>query len=398
MSETKSESVERLRKLWLDWGLKPDNATAEAQQRSLPAVEAWLATADKDPEVPCRVAQLLLLDPERPDAHRRRCWSALQRRIEQAWANVGTDLQHVLFAQALVLAAWPQVDGRWLWLASLFEGAWDLARGRPNQQEALLEWRSRACAAGDSSSIAVRVATEPGNIGSLKVPDLSSFAAVYKQVDDNKAQLPTVSAQVLQLLDLLKKGQDAALAGLTQATKETSSILGTHHGYIKSIANELDLLWWGQARYCRTLKKPFRKLQSNHDVLWWAPWEAAEVAMVLYVEPAASYLVEVLSNLGHDVTEAKPLRAWMEELHGTLVRAGELAPKPCAPLQLLVAEDPLGLPVTWVRCRAASKEAIGPGADGLCLGLDNQLDRGQWASLIFREALLDRSLAIAGET
>lgn len=398
MSETNSESVGRLKKLWLDWGLKPDNATAEAQQRSLPAVEAWLATADDTPEVACRVAQLLLLDPEQPDAHRRPCWSALQRRLEQAWANVGIDPQHVLFVQALVLAVWPQVDVRSLWLASLFEGAWDLARGRPNQQEALLQWRSSARAAGDSPSIASQIDSEDDELGSVQDPDLSSFATVYKQLDDGKAQFASMGAQVLQLLDLLKKGLDVALAGVKQTSKEAGSILDTQHRHLGSLANELDLLWWGQARYCRTLKKSYRKFQSNEDVLWWAPWEAAGVAMYVNVEPAASYLVEVLSSLGHDITEMMPLRAWMEELHASLLRAGVQAPPPCVHLQRISLVDPLGLPVTWVRSRVASKEGIRLGADGLCLNLDDQIDRGQWASMIFREALLDRFLALEEKT
>jgi hypothetical protein len=163
--------------------------------------------------------------------------------------------------------------------------------------------------------------------------------------------------------------------------------------FLTSMKGELDLLWWGQARYCESLRKPFRRIQPPEDVLWWAAREAADRAQGVDVEPAAAYLVETLHALGQDASERRSLLQWMEGLHASLNRAPQLVPALSEPLERYAREDALGLPVTWVRLQAARKESLEGAAEKVALDLKAEIDRGQWASWILRECLLDLHLA-----
>jgi hypothetical protein len=195
--------------------------------------------------------------------------------------------------------------------------------------------------------------------------------------------------------------QQAGQHGQELATYAKATIQSLVHSEVERslgqesrIRAELDLLWWGQARYCHAEAKPYRQMRASADVvLWWAAYEAAENSLPLETEPAAAYLVETLQGLGQDVFEKKSLLRWIEGLHATLIRFADKAPRVSERLSSLVAEDALGLPVTWTRLRAARKEPLEGAVGEVALDLDAEIDRGEWASWIFREVLLDLHLA-----
>jgi len=60
--------------------------------------------------------------------------------------------------------------------------------------------------------------------------------------------------------------------------------------------------------------------------------------------------------------------------------------------------DALGLPVTWVRRRVMDKEPFDRDAakNDVALHLEEKIDRGDWASWVFRETLLDLHLLDKG--
>jgi hypothetical protein len=159
------------------------------------------------------------------------------------------------------------------------------------------------------------------------------------------------------------------------------------------LGTENELLWWGQARYCHILKRPYRRIADREQRLWWMAFEAAKLARGLEVEPAASFLVEVLRQSGDDIGETKPLKEWLDSLLSTL-RALQPLPPVAPELAELASADALGLPVTWARLQAAKPGAHALAdnlADVLGLPLEGQLDRGQWAAWLFREIQLGQA-------
>lgn len=162
-------------------------------------------------------------------------------------------------------------------------------------------------------------------------------------------------------------------------------------------AAQQELLFWGQARYCHGLGKPYRRMKSNPDqILFWAAFEAAQRAACLpgcesLVEPVTAYLCEVLHQLGlptDDPQQARSLHAWLTGLQAVLSDA----PKLSGQLGALLQRDALGLPVSWLRAQGAAADMTQAMAR-TGLDLDLKLDLGQWASWIFRECLLDLRLA-----
>lgn len=204
--------------------------------------------------------------------------------------------------------------------------------------------------------------------------------AVLEWLDAAYSQLP-----ILDALNQVLAPQQAALdAALRQARGE--------------MQGRQELLWWGQARYCHHLQTPYRRLQGRDPeaVLLYAAFEAAARAGGLPIEPVAAYLCEVLHALGQDLSQRRSLREWMAAQHAAL-RAAPL-PALTPSLSALAGEDPLGLPVTFLRLPTSQAHAwdgdlAQRATAAVALPLDNLiLDRAQWASWLLREALLDQAL------
>lgn len=402
MTNSGDDSVDRLRRIWEAWGLEPGAAEAESQQKALALAESWLGQGTSDPEVAIRAVQLLLLDPERPDCHKRRCWDPLKKALRDTWHNVGTSASHVQFGQALVLASWSNAIPTPLRrIASLLDGPWDdVLRGREIHKNEICEWRQ-----SNRAYTSTKQASQPSQGSTTKPlsrfgePDLANATSSVQHIENNQnvAQFAPVGPHVVQALRTLASATIQISANLNKLSHEASSALATtstnNKQLVKSLLSAyedtLTLLWWGQARYSTTLQIPFRRFDKAHDVLWWAAWEAAELSQELDIEPAAAFLVEMLHALGHDVTVKRPLGEWMRDLHATLQHAAKAAPSVAARLHDIAEADAIGLPVTWLRIRAAKHESIEDAANAVGLDLGAPIDRGQWASWIFRESLLD---------
>lgn len=153
--------------------------------------------------------------------------------------------------------------------------------------------------------------------------------------------------------------------------------------------DEVELLWWGQARYCHTYGKPFRSLLKapgeRTQALYAAIRETADRSWRLNPEPAAAYLVEILSGFGFDVDASRPIAAWLREFAAH--RPPDNAPD--GPLAALAADDAVGLPVTWARLHPRFTEDDAQIATSLALPVDAEIDLGTWATWILRERVLE---------
>lgn len=162
------------------------------------------------------------------------------------------------------------------------------------------------------------------------------------------------------------------------------------------------LLWWGQAQYCDSLKQPYRRVVSPEQVLFCSAFEVARqarpevgakdslIAHALPIEPTAAFLGRHLAALQCDLDVVKTLLTWLGDLHrGLSPESPPLAPK----LKKVVAEDALGLPVSWVRHLANTRHDL-PSRDAVheATGLnpDTSLTQEEFVMLLLQETILDR--------
>lgn len=402
MTASAGDIGERLSEIWATWGLSPDVALGEVQLRALRAVSDWLEQGKTDPEIAIRAVQILLADPERPGWNRRASWVALRKVLKEAWANAGTGPDHLFYAQALLLAAWPSGSQEgWLSLAQLMDSAWEVMKGRGRQSTELNTWRQGARRDWGPGTEREKPAAADGGLEQLADIRFSdSFDKWWAHLSENVGTQWYYNNFAKQLVGILGDHRSAfdqiasALKVLMSTVQRQRDDLGAR--VTESIEHsrcEVDLLWWGQARYCRARQKPYRRMSDPEDVLWCTAYEAAQLARSLDVEPAAAYLVETLHALDQNIFEKKSLLRWMEGLHAVLSTAANAVPTLSQGLQQIAKDDALGLPVTWARLRAAANEPLAGAADAVALDLDAEIDRGQWASWLFREILLDLRIA-----
>jgi hypothetical protein len=419
-----ADGQDRLQEIWAEWSLTPDETMSKAQLGALDAVAKWLEAGQTDPEVMIRAVQLLLADPERPDARQRASWKSLRKAVQENWTNAGTFRDHFSYGQALVLAAWPDEQSGWLNRSTLLDSGWELRRG--NEPKEIAKWRMRyaaPCVPTVQSADATKVmAPLPKAAQLAKVAEVKSEAKeAIKELNESGRNAWNYSGQaVITLLNAhnaaitqLSSALGALHGDLTQVNSTSYWSLKNLSDHVNSSADKLrreinneigrsesklNLLWWGQSRYCRALRKPYLRLKSDPAaLLWWTAREAAELSLAVDVEPAAAYLVETLNNLDQNIDDKKSVLVWMEEFYKTLRQAGDKVPKLSDRLDKIAKEDALGLPVTWVRQQVMRKNDFDPQAakEAIALQLDEEIDRGDWASWVFRETLLDLHLASA---
>lgn len=395
------DSKTRLTQIWRDWGLNHGLGLKKAQRAALDALVAGLSDDlfFEDSRVVLRAAQAVLADSEIPGIGKRPLFDMFWRQIEEHWPAVGTR-DDVLQLQAMLVAVWPNVFNsidNSLTL-SLFSSPWDLKLFHQVHREWFDTWYQDAF----GTHRVVVPQPDDSNLESNKTESLLS-------------ELRGRGAMVWKHLEGLEKYQSnsnyshvgsnhVGIAREVGATfKETLPELLSHleRNVVVSArakqSGDTELLWWGQARYCHALRKPFRRIADSDTALWWAAREAADRASSLPVEPAASYLQEVLHTLGHDLDESRPLLHWMNSLRATLTNAGDAVAPVSPKLAELADEDALGLAVTWVRMQPGDTLDDLQAGEAVGLPLDRTIDRGQWAAWIFRELLLDRLFAEGGE-
>jgi hypothetical protein len=400
----------RLNQIRREWGLDTvDEATAQAQNKALEPLQEWLKTGVDSPEVVVRSVQVLLANPETPGVEKRRSVSEVVEQVSTIWARAGVGSQGLLGLQAMLMAAWPydETNGGFE-LVPMLDSAWSTRRGGERYQPLINEWRKAVCQPSETPPQDLK-ATAAANVPVPALPALETLKAETQMLHlrQHVGVQWTYNAFANQLVGVL----DAHNADLKNLSNYLTTLPNTLGGITKSInavasqlknqvndalerhRSEAQLLWWGQARYSRRLHNPYRRITNPDERLWWMAWEASELAVGLEVEPAASFLVESMLQLGDDVDHKLPLKQWLQSLMSVL-RRSEWRHGLANQLEELAKADCLGLPVTWARLQTENAEE--PGAlienvarEALGMDLDAEIDRGEWASWVFREALLD---------
>jgi hypothetical protein len=394
-----------------EWGLvdKVDEATAKAQNKALKPLQEWLKTGVDSPEVVVRSVQVLLANPETPGVEKRRSVSEVAEQVSSIWARAGVGSQELLGLQAMLIAAWPyDLKHGGFELVPMLDSVWSTKRGGERYQPQINEWRTAVCEPSEASLQNLKAPT-PASVAVPAPPALETQKAeVHMQylrqhanvqwnyngfstqligvLDAHAADVRNLSNHLATLPNALGLFTKSFNSVASQLTKEVNQALEQHRP-------EVHLLWWGQARYSPRLRKPYRRIKNPNERLWWMAWEASELSSGLDVEPAASFLVESLVQLGDNVNQKLPLKQWIQDFI-TVLRGAEWRPRMANHLEALAKADCLGLPVTWARLQAEKADA--PGAvleevarEALGMDLDAEIDRGEWASWVFREALLD---------
>jgi len=405
-----ADGQDRLQEIWDAWGLTRDEPMSKAQLGALQAVSSWVAAGQTDPETMIRAVQLLLADPERTDMRQRACWTGLRKAVQKEWPSASAVIKdHLRFAQALLLIAWPAKVEGWLIRASLLDSAWELRQGEEPKEVA--QWRINHVVKS-AHSLTNEKNYDDANERKDRITQFKGikWEALTSLTEISEAKRLEIQGAVSHLVPIARDHAKAIMSlsdTLTEVASGVENIRQEFVGQTKittavisvaldEVRDKLNLLWWGQSRYCRALRKPYLRLKSDPAaLLWWTAREASELSLSVDVEPAAAYLVETLHNLGQGIDDKKTVLVWMEEFYKTLRQAGDKVPTLSERLDKIAKEDALGLPVTWVRQRVMRKDEFDPQAakEAIALQLDEEIDRGDWASWIFRETLLDLHLA-----
>lgn len=411
-----SKDLQRLNEVREDLGL--DAGGSDVQQRAaLPKVAAWLRGGADDPAVALRAAQLLMADGEHRGPAVGRAEKPLRELLVEEWANLATPSQHRLLAlQCLVLASWDVEtmtnDGyRALALAA---SSWLALPSRPGKKRACVESLLAACSAPvvTQNRLGVEIPPFPTGtkaaIATSPTIDRATFDANLAHVQTHMEAGNPSQNYHSQLIAMLRQQQDAlvALNGVESGNAKAlnSAVVVLQNGitnWLKAVAQSIDtpvtrpteeMLWWGQARYCYHHRRPFRALSSPAARRWWAAYELAQYAEPPQCEPAASFLVETLSQLEVPPNEGEPrtLREWLGELHETLRSEAEGLPVVSDNLARIVMECAVGLPVTWVRLHREKPFNLAALAEATALSLDEAVPSWQWSSWLLRECMLEQ--------
>lgn len=409
MARDTNDAVERLNEIWNDWSLGHGLDVMKAQREALAILVSRLD--QERPEMMLRAVQALLADPERPGVGKRPLFRDLWKSVNEHWLGAGSRSDDVQQLQAMLLAAWPRErrsDG--FGLLPMLMSPWEIMGGREVQKPQLERWWEESVRMEaderDSQSLPApqrkkAVQNRQGGADSLRVAGkaVESLIPTLTQHSKQNAYSPA-GPLLVQLAQHFSNIAGKAIPDILDQVafqEDVSGLLDQRLSDVQQLwalersrlHDRSELLWWGQARYCHTLRKPFRRIDDADTCLWWAAWEASVRAQDLPIEPSASYLQEVLHSLGHRLDESRPLGEWMARLHQCITAHSPEIEPVCEHLAALAREDALALPVTWVRLQTGNEMNLAQAADAIALPLDASIDRGQWAAWIFREVLLD---------
>lgn len=331
---TQQAASERLKNILRTWGnLIPKSELKRIVSDELPQFTAWLSDAATAPATLLQLTQALLANSEIPAIHKRPFLGTVWSKVDDGGIGIGGDSADLRYIQALLLAAWPRDKPvSALLIPAFLESAFAIQHRIPEEARSLEEWRK--------DLIRQTNYQEPG-----------------------QAQL-------------------------------------------------LELIWWGQSGYCHRLEKPYRKLKDPSEILFYAAFEVSERAIspsksnaektpsrkptptqILAIAPTAAYLARVLKDLGQNLDSQETLYGWLSRLHGILPERSGL--KLGAALEAPLAEDPLGLPVNWVRWlkwHGQPFPSLENAQERIGFALDGKIDMADFAELVLRETMLDRFL------
>lgn len=395
-----TKARQKLDEIRSSWEVQPEYGQAQAQDKTLERLGEWLEEGANEPARIVRTVQVLLTDPDRPGSGRSARLNALPLG-EGGTAVLGAEKRtQIVTAQALLLAAFSAMEPEGKVTPRMLS-ALDVIQRGGREARFFAEWVARHTSVEVQSFAPPPAQSEVTNPPTIAFPVLVIESKHWTVLENHRGaqtgwQWHNYSNQLVGVLESFKTCLESLQDTESQLNTELASYaaaLSESRGTSTTRCGDSlqEILWWGQARYCHSLREPFRRVTRGDPdgALWWASWEVANRSQNLPLEPVAAYLVETLAALGQSVDDdRRSLGAWMSALHATLTRAKIDLPPVGDGLKRLVTDDALGLPVTWVRMNASHKDL--PSSADAAVGLDlmAELDRGQWASWILRELAL----------
>lgn len=406
------------------WNLDLDGATAKAHNAHLSKVETWLRNGADQPANIVRAVQVLACS-DAPETAKRPCVLQVCALEGGTAEEIGRGTARVNAAQSLVLAAWsPTFTGSWFRIAPMLTSPWEILAARDNFNEAISRWRHGVLQNELQQTEPLTSPPPPQVSLRLTRPPTAEFNPNHWQHLANNTsaawQFNSFGPQLVNTLEELRTFVNRSTGIADTLENEITRALNTHHqaltSWMKSVldsgalldSRRNELLWWGQARYCHTLARPFRRLANADERLFYAVRDVAHPSRSkgLPLEPVAAYLVEVLHTLDPDaINERRSLLDWCRSLTSFWAPAPAspkggpesppLPPPVSTKLAALVDEDPTALPVTWTRRQLEQRLPIDDLGAAVGLPADVTLDRAQWAAWLLREFLLDREFQAA---
>lgn len=362
----------------------------EPQRQGLPKVHDWLKKASA--RTVLEASQVLFVegDLELPAVHR--AAKPVRDLLTDEWGNLAKPAQRMLALKVLVLAAWDtkaMCTGPYRVLALAASPLWTPTRQlalRPYLEEALRE-------------LSVATITNPDDTWSTDAAkaappkfDANSFPEALKAEISAPPLQPGAQEKLGATLSLHASTIASLRASIEAVRTVTLGLPPVIDAKLSKLASSVDIIWWGQTRYCEYQRKPFRQLSSAASKRWWAALGLSERANANYVESAASFLVETLLSLGVAADETRTLGEWLEELHDTLKRDQRDLPRMRDQIVAHVTDCAVGLPVTWVRTHANDPFNSKLIEEATTLDLSQPLHSWQWTSWLLRECMLEELL------
>lgn len=431
-----SDFINLFDEIWREWGLRDaSEGGAQARRKALTALKDWLDGASSQPVRLFQAVQTLLAHPEVPSSPQNEAVKAVAKVISGDWNGYGgtepnRDLQ---FLQAMLLAVWPREgEDSVLGLACLWDTPWEVMKGRDAQKSRIRAWQAERrrlllpsgkplMVQWTPSLTAENVSTSKFTVQAVQIPsekELTAEVTIYaRHVNNQTVKQPPIpllykalvdlnaasTANAQQLQEWLERLGTETNRALANAAQQTLNALQSLKPIVTTLAQaqtppaELNLLWWGQARYSYLAEKPFRLLHDPDEVLLLAAEEIGERARTLPPEPTCAYLLETLHALGQDLHETQPLREWALRLLRALQKHNERLKSLSTTLAEWTPKAALGLPVTQLRLlsqkSAGEEQLLSVLETSTQLDLSQQVSRATWASWVQREFLLSWRLA-----
>lgn len=366
--EAYAQARARLRDLWGAWGMTPDPALGDQQLKAVDAVYDWLGAEEEERIV--TATQVLMLDPQTPDAHRTAPAKALAEVVAEVWSTAGTQAGYVKALQGMVLACWPEdAEGQPWDLARLMDPAWDAIRKAPEVLGALRAWR------GHPADHNIR--PEPTDSAELDSRAYLRSWALWHKAQQNVG-LASVRPHLDSILGYLAQ-QGAGLSNRVAQLEDRDRDL-------------TELVWWGRSKYCHRLAVPYRRLDNPGHLALHLAADVAERAARTYLPfaPTAAFLAEVAHELGLAWDEKRTLRDWLSQVVGPLGAEGHTLGLELEPL---TDGRGIGRPVLYL--------AGGGGATldkvkaDCAVSTDVELDRAEWLRWLLGELTLAYELSRA---
>lgn len=355
----------RLQDLWGAWGLRPDTALGDKQLEALGALKTWLLEADALRVV--AATQILMLNPQSPTAHQTKPAIQLADVLANTWGTARTQPSYVQFFQAMLLACWPSQPSGSPWeLPRLLDPVW-AAIHKPEHVGAAIEaWRKAPSDFG-SALYPIREITTSGK------SDESIAALEWFEGHEQNLAFGMWKPYFLDVVDDMNRR-------LEYVERTPAESRDTH-------AARVDLMWWGQAKYCRRLRRPYRRVEKpGARMLHLAVDVADRMALArLPYAPTAAFLAEVAADLGLPWDEERTLGAWVAELNDALCSEQDVIMSP-----VLKGLGSTGLPVLAL---AAGEVELNEVEQECGVVLQTQLDRAEWLRWLLGELTLARVIA-----